>query len=60
LGVDFLDFGKIGVYAKTPMIRLLDGTADFDYGNPKGNEQWAVTGLLLGYPIESSAARLLE
>jgi len=60
LGVDFLDFGKISGYAQMPMIQLLDGTADFDYANTQTDEQWAVAGLLLGYPVESSAARLLE
>ena len=42
------------------MIHLLDGTVDFDYANPMDNEQYAVSGLLLGYPIESTAALLLE
>jgi hypothetical protein len=60
LGIDFLDFKIISEYATKPMIQLLDGTVDFNYANPKGNEQLAVTGLLLGYPLESTAALLLE
>jgi hypothetical protein len=59
LGIDSLDFGKIRGYANKQMIHLLDGTAVFDYGKPKDREQAVVTGLLLGYPLESTAAFLL-
>jgi hypothetical protein len=58
LEIDFLEFDKVRRYANMPMISLLDGTADFDYANPKGGMQFVVTGLLLGYPIESTAAFL--
>jgi hypothetical protein len=60
LEIDFLDFKIISEYANKPMIHLLDGTVDFDYVNPKSDEQCAVTGLLLGYPLESTAALLRE
>jgi len=56
LGIDHLNFSEICRYANLPMISLLDGTADFDYGNPKDDEQYVITGLLLGYPLESTAA----
>ena len=57
LRVKFLDFSVIREYTSMPMIHLLDGTVEFDYANPNGSEQLAVTGLLLGYPIESTSAR---
>jgi len=60
LRIDFLNFDIITEYAEKQMIHLLDGTAAFDYANPANNEQLAVTGLLLGYPLESTAALLLE
>jgi len=52
----FLDFNEIEKYASKPMISLLDGTVDFDYCHPNGDEQLVITGLLLGYPLESTAA----
>jgi hypothetical protein len=55
-----LQFDKINELAAAPMIHLLDGTIPFDYGNPKTAEEYVITGLLLGYPIESTAALLLE
>lgn len=58
LGITSLDFEKISEYASAQMINLLDGTVDFDYANPSGREEFAVTGLLLGYPLESTAAIL--
>ena len=60
LGLDFLDFNIIGDYAAGQMLHLLDGTASFDYANPESDEQFVVTGLLLGYPLESTAALILE
>ena len=60
LELDFLDFGYIRRYASEQMIHLLDGTIPFDYANPVGSEQHVVTGLLLGYPLESTAAILTE
>ena len=60
LGIDFLDFGALGNYADMPMLQLLDGTAGLDYGNPRSNEHCAVTGLLLGYPLESTASFICE
>jgi hypothetical protein len=60
LGIERLDFGKISELAAAPMLHLLDGTIPFDYGNPKSAEEYVVTGLLLGYPLESTAALLLE
>jgi len=60
LGIDFLDFGVVDDLAAQPMLHLLDGTVQFDYGNPKGGEQYIVNGLLLGYPLESTAALLTE
>jgi hypothetical protein len=59
LGVERLDFEKINELAAAPTLHLLDGTIPFDYGNPKSAEEYAVTGLLLGYPVESTAALLL-
>lgn len=60
LGIDSLDFGVISEYTAARMIHLMDGTVPFDYANPEGNEQFVVTGLLLGYPLESTAALLLQ
>jgi hypothetical protein len=60
LGIQRLDFGKISELAAAPMLHLLDGTVPFDYGNPKSDEEYVVTGLLLGYLVESTAALLLE
>jgi len=60
LGIGFLDFNEINEYARQQMIYLLDGTVDFDYANPQGDEQLVVNGLLLGYPLESTAALLGE
>jgi len=60
LGIDFLDFGVIDGLASEPMIHLIDGTVPFDYVNPESDEQYVITGLLLGYPLESTAALLTE
>ena len=56
LGIDRLNFDAVCEYANMPMISLLDGTAGFDYANPKNDIQYVITGLLLGYPLESTAA----
>jgi hypothetical protein len=37
-----------------PMLDLINGEA-FDYGNPRRPEDLLITGLLLGYPLESTA-----
>ena len=58
IGIGRLTFKTIRDYADIPMIRLLDGTISFDYANPKTAEQYVTTGLLLGYPLESTAALL--
>ena len=58
LGIDLLNFDAVCEYAYMPMISLLDGTAGFDYANPKNDAQYVITGLLLGYPLESTASCL--
>jgi len=60
LGIEFLNFDLINEYASKQMIHLLDGTVDFDYANPKNDEEYVITGLLLGYPLESTASLLTE
>jgi hypothetical protein len=60
LGVERLDFEIINELTTAPLLNLLDGTIPFDYGNPKSAEEYVVTGLLLGYPVESTTALLLE
>jgi len=59
LNVDFLDFAVIQNYVDMPMVQLLDSTSGFDYANPGSRENYIATGLLLGYPLESTAALLL-
>jgi hypothetical protein len=59
----FCVYGKLGItnfnrerlfdLLRTPMIRLIGGA--FDYANPKTPEELITTGLLLGYPLESTA-----
>jgi len=56
LETKLLNFDIINGYTEKPMIHLLDGTIVFDYANPKTREEFVVTGLLLGYPLESTAA----
>jgi len=34
------------------------GTGQMDYANPNSTAEWVVTGLLLGYPIETTASML--
>jgi len=58
LGITNLNFEEINKYIEIPMIQLLDGTAGFDYANPNSGIQFVTNGLLLGYPIESTAAIL--
>ena len=60
MGIDLLDFDEIKTFTSQQMLHLLDGTVEFDYCNSCGDEQLVVTGLLLGYPLESTAALLCE
>ncbi len=33
--------------------------ASFDYNNPEGDEEFIITGLVFGYPIESTVSIIL-
>jgi hypothetical protein len=48
-----IDFKKIEDKALDECI------ASFDYNNPKGDEEFIITGLVFGYPIESTVSIIL-
>jgi hypothetical protein len=54
LGITGFSIDRLSGFLETPMIRLVSDGA-FDYGNPKTQEEMITTGLLLGYPLESTA-----
>jgi len=54
--IDYIDENVIKQYLTRPIIELVDGSACFDYANTKNDNELVVTGLLLGYPIETTAS----
>lgn len=60
LGIDFLDWNDIQKYLDSDIMKLIDGSMNYNYANPQNDTQLVVGGLLLGYPIESTAAILTE
>lgn len=55
---DVIDFDEVGELCRAPIKELLDGTRHFDYSNADTVEDLVVAGLLLGYPLESTASLL--
>lgn len=53
LGITNFNRERLSGLLRTPMIQLISGA--FDYANPKTPEELITTGLLLGYPLESTA-----
>jgi hypothetical protein len=53
LGIANFNRERLSGLLRTPMLRLVCGA--FDYANPKTPEELITTGLLLGYPPESTA-----
>lgn len=61
LGIDFRKSQKEKIKAFcSSEIRLFGSNIPFNYGNSETPEELVVTGLLLGYPIESTAAIISE
>ena len=53
LNVENISTKKVRKLLSKPMIELISET--FDYANPCSIEEYIATGLLLGYPLESTA-----
>lgn len=59
-GVDFLDREILETYMSQPLENMLSGEFnDYNYFNAKSDEEDVITGLLLGYPLESTASILM-